>query len=75
MIPATHKELSRFIEQHRASWPQELTDKALRAKNALWTWEAHPPRQQDHQLLIQETAKDLMAFAEAYGAWRADTAR
>lgn len=75
-VVGTSKALAKMIDQHKDEWPEELLRKAITAKLTLKMIEGNPSRVID---AIKENAPnawtemvgDLMAFAEAYGAYMA----
>ena len=68
-IPSTAKDFQRWLIRRRAGMPPDLNAKAERAVSTLRSLE-HPPAEES-PTFMSESAKDLMDFAEAYGAWTA----
>lgn len=68
-IPMTAKEFQEWGNANHAEWPPELITLAIRAG---WALEAMNQKAfNESEVMQRECAKDLMAFAEAYGAWKA----
>ena len=70
-IPANAREFSRWLAEVRDTFPPDLQVKAERALLALEMMVGQEKQFAASEVLRHETAKDLMAFAEAYGAWKA----
>ena len=68
-IPSTAKDFHSWLIRRRTSMPPDLNAKAERAVSTLRSLE-HPPAEQS-PTFMSDSEKDLMDFAEAYGAWMA----
>lgn len=68
-IPASAREFERWFDEKKAEWLTELQRLGQMAMLALKMFDQ--PEAQAHPRIQSETAKDLLAFAEAYGKWRA----
>lgn len=70
------RDFGKLIAKHQAEWPSDLTDRANRALLSLQMIEGNPPHVMDAMKENAPSAwagvvRDLMDFAEAYGAWKA----
>lgn len=74
-IPVTAKEFKAWLEKNNAEWPPELQKLGHIAWRTLDQIDGNPPW---HQEALKEQAPNyfrmqanhLLAFAEAYGAWK-----
>lgn len=66
-IPTTAREFERWADECSKDWPMELQFAACRALLTLKTLDQ--PSAHQSPAFMAESRKDLMAFAEAYGAW------
>lgn len=70
-IPATAREFERWMGDVDHAWPDDLQRLGKIALLTLQSMIGQERQFEQSAALREASAKDLMAFAEAYGAWAA----
>lgn len=68
-IPASAREFERWYEERKSDWPQELQDAGMRALLTLKMMVGQAREHAQSAALMEAATKDLLDFAQAYGAW------